>query len=244
MERIRKGFCLLLIVALAISMFLIVKPANAQSMPKPSTPEFTIRTQTKANTTTITLTIKNQPFDAASQYPNGFFYNVAVSVDGKNWSELYHVEDASEWYPQQSNSSITVITYVAGETVYYPRDTSQEVGVIPKSGGVSFQVQAMIGHRDRDAFENGFMPYVLVGESSDWSNTQTITIPVSSTSPSPNAASTVPELSWTWLVVVPLLFTAFAIIMIVRLRKTTNKHKKKGNAGDVSRDFILRIYLE
>jgi hypothetical protein len=223
MERIGKGFCLLLIVALAISMFIIVKPANAQSIPKPSTPEFTIQTQTQANTTTITLIIKNQPFDAASQYPNGFFYNVAISVDGKNWSELYHVEDASEWYPQQSNSSTTVLTYVAGETVYYPRDTSQGVGVIPKSGEVAFQVQAMIGHRDRGAFQNGFIPYVLVGETSDWSNTQTITLPASSKSPSPTATSSVPELSW--LVIVPLLLIVFVIIMIVRLRKTANLNK-------------------
>jgi hypothetical protein len=223
MERIGKGFCLLLIVALAISMFIIVKFANAQSMPKPSTPEFTIQTQTKANTTTIILTIKNQPFDAASQYPNGFFYNVVVSVDGKSWSELYHVEDASEWYPQQSNSSTTVLTYVAGETVYYPRDTSQGVGVISNSGEVAFQVQAMIGHRDRGAFQNGFIPYVLVGETSDWSNTQTITLPASSKSPSPTATSSVPELSW--LVIVPLLLIVFVIIMIVRLRKTANLNK-------------------
>jgi hypothetical protein len=219
MERIGKGFCLLLIVALVISMFVVVKPANAQSIPKPSRPEFTIQTETQANTTTITLTIKNQPFDAASQYPNGFFYNVAISVDGKNWSELYHVEDASEWYPQQANSSTTVLTFVAGETVYYPRDTSQGVGVIPKSGEVAFQVQAMIGHRDRGAFQNGFIPYVLVGETSDWSNTQTITMPASSTSPSPTATSTVPELSW--LVILPLLFTVFAITMIIRLRKNS-----------------------
>ena len=220
MERIGKGFCLLLIVALAISAFIIVKPSNAQSMHKPSTPEFTIQTQTQANTTTITLTIRNQPFDAASQYPDGFFYNVAISVDGKNWSELYHVEDAQDWYPQQSNSSTTVLTYVAGETVYYPRDTSQGVSVIPTSGEVAFQVQAMIGHRDRGAFKNGFMPYVFVGETSDWSNTQTITIPASSTSPSPTATSTAPDLSW--LVIVPLLFTVFAIIMIVRHRKPAN----------------------
>lgn len=219
MDRIGKGFYLLLIVALAISMFIVVKPANAQSIPKPSTPEFTIQTQTQANTTTITLTITNQPFDAANHYPDGFFYNVAISVDGKNWSELYHVEDAQDWYPQQSNSSTTVLTYVAGETIYYPRDTSRGVGVIPKSGEVAFQVQAMIGHRDRGAFQNGFMPYVLVGETSDWSNTQTITIPASSTSPS----SAVSELCC--LVIVPLLFTVLAIIMIVRHRR----HRKTAN---------------
>jgi len=219
---IGKGVSLLFVVILAVTSLIIVKTAYAQSVPKPSTLEFTIQTQTQANTTTITLTIRNQPFDAASQYPDGFFYNVAISVDGKNWSELYHVEDAQDWYPQQSNSSTTVLTYVAGETIYYPRDTSQGVGVIPKSGEVAFQVQAMIGHRDRGAFKNGFMPYVFVGETSDWSNTQTITIPETSTTnsptPNPTPTPTIPEFP---LLAILALFSAITLtcILMSTLRK-------------------------
>jgi hypothetical protein len=218
MDRTSKIFALMLtlIIAMSCLTFLTIKPANAQTIPKPSVPEFTIQSQTQANTTTITLTIRNQPFDAASQYPNGFFYNVAISIDGKNWSDLYHVEDASDWYPQQSNSSTTVLTYVAGETMYYPMNTSQGVGTIPKSGEVAFKVQAMIGHRDRGAFQNGFMPYVLVGEESDWSNTQTISIGRSPTSPTPSP--TVPELSW--LVILPLLLSVFSVAVVLRHRKT------------------------
>jgi hypothetical protein len=177
----RSSIALVFILVLAASGLFMVESASAQLIPEPSIPEFTVQTQTQADTTAITLTIRNQPFDVASQSPDGFFYNVAISIDGKNWSELYHVEDAQDWYPQQSNSSSTVLTYVAGETIYYPRDTGQGVGVIPKSGEVAFQVQAMIGHRDRGAFQNGSMPYVLVGETSGWSNTQTITIPNTST---------------------------------------------------------------
>jgi len=203
---------LILTMALSCASLLMVKPANAQTIPKPSVPEFTIQTQTQNNTTTITLTIRNQPFDAANQYPNGFFYNVAVSVDAKNWNELYHVEDASDWYPQQSNSSTTVLTYVAGETRYYPMNASQRVGIIPKSGEVAFKVQAMIGHRDRGAFQNGFMPYVLVGEESDWSTAQTITIPASS--PPPTSTSSIPE--FPALIILPLLFSLFAVAAIVR----------------------------
>ena len=216
-----KGLASFLILTMALSCLtlLIVKPANAQTVPKPSVPEFTIQSQTQANTTTITLTIRNQPFDAARQYPNGFFYNVAISVDGKNWNDLYHVEDASEWYPEQANSSTTVLTYVAGETVYYPINTSQSVGIIPKSGEVAFKVQAMIGHRDRGAIQNGIMPYVLVGEVSDWSNTQTISIGQSSTLPTQSPA--VPELSW--LVIVPLLLSIFVVAMVAR--KTANLSK-------------------
>ncbi|NLE05742.1 MAG: hypothetical protein GX638_13215 [Crenarchaeota archaeon] len=189
MDKTSKTFAsmLTLIISISCLTLLTMKPADAQTIPKPSVPEFTIQSQTHANTTTIILTIRNQPFDTASQYPNGFFYNVAMSVDGKNWSNFYHVEDASDWYPQQSNSSTTVLIYVAGETMYYPMNSSQAVGIIPKSGEVAFKVQAMIGHRDRGAFQNGFMPYVLVGEESDWSNSQIINI---MQSPTPSSSNT------------------------------------------------------
>ena len=217
MGRIGKTFALLLTLLIAMSFLtlLTVKTANAQTIPKPSVPEFTLQSQTQVNTTTITLTIRNQPFDAASQYPNRFFYNVVISVDGKNWGYLYHVEDASDWYPQQSNASITVLTYVAGETMYYPMNTSQGVGIIPKSGEVAFKVQAMVGHRDRGAFQNGVMPYVLVGEESDWSNTQTISIGQSPTSPTPSP--TVPELSW--LVILSSLLCVFSVAVVLKHRK-------------------------
>ena len=217
MGRIGKTFALLLTLLIAMSFLtlLTVKTANAQTIPKPSVPEFTLQSQTQVNTTTITLTIRNQPFDAASQYPNGFFYNVVISVDGKNWGYLYHVEDASDWYPQQSNASITVLTYVAGERMYYPMNTSQGVGIIPKSGEVAFKVQAMVGHRDRGAFQNGVMPYVLVGEESDWSNTKTISIGQPPTSPNPSP--TVPELSW--LVILASLLCVFSVAVVLKHRK-------------------------
>ena len=213
-----KGLASILILTVTFSCLtlLMAKPANAQTIPKPSIPEFSIQTRTQTNTTTITLTIRNQPFDATSQYPNGLFYNVAITIDGKNWNNLYHVEDASDWYPQQSNSSTTVLTCVAGKTVYYPTNTSQAAGIIPKSGEVGFRVQAMIGHRDRGALQNGFMPYVLVGEESDWSTTQTITIPASSPSPTP----AIPE--FPALMVVPLLLFVLSVVVLVRHRKTAN----------------------
>jgi hypothetical protein len=210
MAKMAKCLLLFFVAVLSVSSLLMVNPIYAQSTTKPSVPKFTIQTQTQNNATAITLTIVNQPFDAASQYPNGFFYNVAISVDGKNWGGLYHVEDASDWYPQQSNSSTTVLTYVAGETMYYPMNTSQGVGIIPKSGEVAFRVQAMIGHRDRGSFQNGVMPYVLVGEVSDWSNAQTVTLGQSLSSPSP----TVPEFSW--LTILPILITIPLVVVIIR----------------------------
>jgi hypothetical protein len=43
MSNLSKGFCLLLVVVLSISSLIIAKPAYAQTFPKPSVPEFTVR---------------------------------------------------------------------------------------------------------------------------------------------------------------------------------------------------------
>ena len=99
---------------------------------------------------------------------------------------LYNAEDG---YPTQTNSSYTILHYTLGEIAYYPSSDyplspSTFVGTIPTSGQVDFQVRAMIGYRDRGTYSNGIMPYVFKGEYSDWSNTQTLTIPSTSHAPS------------------------------------------------------------
>lgn len=213
-KKLLLGLTALLVLSLTISVFNTV---NAQT--KPSTPEFTLQTQSQNSTTIIILTIQNQPFDAASHYPDGFFYNVAVRVGDGNWSNLYHVEDADEWYPEQSKGSVTVLKYVAGETVYYPRE-GQAVGRIPTVGEVAFEVQAMIGHRDRGPFQNGLMPYVLVGQTSNWSNAETITLGASPT-PTQNQPITPFDLSG-WIIVavmVAVVAVAAVTLLIFRRRK-------------------------
>jgi hypothetical protein len=211
-----RNIVLLLIAVLALSLVTsCFEAANAQT--KPSIPEFTLQTLTQGNATIIVLTIQNQPFDeAASQYPDGFFYNVAVSVDGGNWSNLYHVEDADEWYPEQSKGSITVLTYVAGETVYYPREQGQTGGRIPTVGDIAFEVQAMIGHRERGSFQNGLVPYVLVGQKSDWSNAQTVTLRATPT-PTPNQPTTAFDASGWVIVIVAVLATVVAVAVVTLL---------------------------
>jgi hypothetical protein len=220
MKAAKKGFLLLLLLFLAASNSLFIQTAFAQV--KPSIPEFIVETQVQANETTITLTIKNQPFDAASQSPNGFFYNVRIKAGDENWTELYHAED---WYPEQSNSTTTALTYLAGETAYYQSGINQGVGVIHESGEVDFQVKAMIGHRDRGAFQNGFMPYVFIGETSDWSNTQSGFIGEdSSLTPTPaltaNQQGTQSDtLSWIIITVFALAVLVTATVIFQRRRR-------------------------
>ena len=152
-------------------------------IPKPSVPEFTLRqihSFPEQNKTTIELKIKNQPFDKDNIYHYSLVYNVRIRTSDENWTDLYNAEDG---YPPQSDSDYTVLSFVSGEVAYYPSEDyplspSKEVGIIPSYGQVDFQVQAMIGYRTRSwKFYGGQMlPYVFEGESSGWSNIQTVTI--------------------------------------------------------------------
>ena len=62
MDSITKSFALILIGIMAISCIslLTVKSASAQTIPRPSVPEFTA----KVVDTTLEVTIKNQPLDS------------------------------------------------------------------------------------------------------------------------------------------------------------------------------------
>jgi hypothetical protein len=120
-----------------------------------------------------------------------------------NWTELYN---PNVDYPIQSNSDYTLVYSLNadgnGVTLGYQID---------------FQVQALIGavHRGYNASATDQLemyPYVFSGEISDWSNTQTITIP--STSTSLVSTPTVPEMPY-YALTIGLVFgitTAIALI--------------------------------
>ncbi len=157
-------------------------PTPTLNYPKPSVPQFTaklVHPQPDANETEIELTITNQPFDADNPNHYSLVYNVRIRTpDDENWTDLYNAEDG---YPAQSSTDYTVLLYVLGESAYYPPADyplapSMKVGVLPTEGQVDFQVEAMIGYRDRGTYSNGIMPYVFKGEKSGWSNTQTIDV--------------------------------------------------------------------
>lgn len=196
-------------------------PTTSPVYPKPQVPEFTLKlvdSPTEANKTKIELTIKNQPFDKNNINHYSLVYNVRIKTDDENWTDLYDAEDG---YPAQSNSEFTVLSYVLGESAYYPSSDyplspSMKVGILPTSGQVDFQVEAMIGYRDRGAFSGGMMPYVFKGESSGWSNTQSITIlNGSAASESPNTSPT-PE--FLWLVILPLSISILLIAVAFKLK--------------------------
>jgi hypothetical protein len=176
MARISKYVILCLVVILTVYSLIIVGSLNAESIPKPSVPQFTV---SLLENNSVQLSIRNQPFDVNNSYNYSFVYDVRITNSLGNWTDLYNADDG---YPYQSNSDYTNFFYkIADSPSYYPTAFTLEGKAIPTNGQVTFQVKAMVGYRDRGTFSNGMMPYVFKGESSDWSNNQTITIPTSLT---------------------------------------------------------------
>jgi hypothetical protein len=195
--------------AFALSLFLILMLANLTmaeamiSVPKPSTPEFTVKLidssydlpssssidpytgQTTINPAlhidnrTLEFTIKNQPFtpyyDADSGFNITLFYNIRMRGHfGGNWTELFCVDGN---HPVQSDSDYTVVSLPLGSH----SDTLLRWLPANTSSQIDFQVEAMIGYFSRSA---GFASWYFEGEESGWSNVQTITISNTSSPPS------------------------------------------------------------
>jgi hypothetical protein len=148
----------------------------------------------------LEMTIENQPFvpyyDAESEWNITFYYNIRIKGPySEDWVELYR---ASDGYPPQSDSEYTVISLgTLGENGLSVATNVKMIDV-PSGGQVDFQVEAMIGYVYRSYDPNatdplGMFPWVFAGETSGWSNTQTITIPdpsIPSPSPTPSIEPT------------------------------------------------------
>jgi hypothetical protein len=203
-----KHTALLLIAFLAVSSLIMVESALAQSIPKPSAPEFTLKLAdhsydvpatystdpyTGQNIThpgyhvenkTIDITIKNQPFASSI---NGATYQLYFNIRDKgsfedNWTELSWTDRTSGTLVPQSNSQYTVVSY---PTQSYPINAS-----------LDFQIQALIGGYYQVTPQDPFIPSytgfgILAAGESAWSSIQTITLNESQTlSPSPIATPT------------------------------------------------------
>jgi len=197
-----KFFSLLFVGILVITSLIAVKPVFAQSTPKPSVSEFTVKFEGNM----LVITIKNQPFTPSTIQDNNTpseTWTTSLCFDIKtkqhsseNWTDWFPVYDG---YPtQNSSSTFTVLSY--GWDGSQIETTSRVVNIL-NGTQVDFQVQAMNGyiHRVLNFKANGnstsMGPYMFTGETSGWSNTQTITIPEtsSSASPNPTPTPTVPE---------------------------------------------------
>lgn len=183
----------LFVTFLAVSILMTVNFAYAQSIPKPSVPEFTVEPVGPSfdvpptysfnsssglfyinegyhfEFSSVKVIIKNQPFINQTNF-DFFYYNVRIkphNYPDSYWQELFPA--GVDGYPIQASSDYTIIPL--------PVEGSKLLGTtIPSGTTTDIQVEALIGHIGRD--NTGFpYPYVFIGETSGWSNTQTVTLP-------------------------------------------------------------------
>ena len=193
----------------------MAKPTAAQSIPKPSVPEFTVQLVDNSydvpaiqtidpytgekithpshhvENKTIEIKITNQRNDYTIYY--------SVNMKGhfeKNWTTIY-----STWHRmKQSDSQFTIFNFKPPVA----------------SGQIDFQVEAAAGYWTQGDVIVPGVPRgdVFIGEKSGWSSTQTITIEDESPSPSP----TVPE--FPFLIAIPLLLSLLSAFVVLKYRKT------------------------
>ncbi len=237
MDKISKIFAVFIILIMAISSLslIIVKPANAQTIPTPSIPEFSV-THTSSS---IEVTILNQPFSphqTAGGTALNLFYTVRVKEHSSdNWN--YYPQYQGNYHPNgnypATNSDYTVMHFE------FNGSSSGPLTLNPVLTGkqYDFQVQAAIGFYVTEPYFPPGQTYPpspegtvqdFSGYFSDYSPTQTLTIdetspsvsptPTSMPSPTPTPTPTVPEFSaWT----IPLLLTIVVALagLLVYLKK-------------------------
>ena len=193
-----KDATLLLIVILTVSSLIMAKPANAQSIPTPSVPEFTVKYTNHpyyvpsinytnpytgeamtyggfyVDSKSIEVTIKNQKFDYPSYH---LFYNVRLKFHfTEKWDERFPIvqylnssgngtaQYIAEFAPRQSNAEFTVISYYLSSGQF-------------ANAQLDFQVEALVGYDSAlGGVEGHTQSAIAYYATSNWSNTQTITI--------------------------------------------------------------------
>jgi hypothetical protein len=213
---------LLLITVLAVSSLIMVSSVFAQSVTKPSIPEFTAEyvdysydiaptytTDPYTNNTVIqsygdhvdnrsvVVTITNVPFtpfnDSDGNTVN-MFYNVRYKgAFGEDWTRVYGVE-RTVWYNYDDPDN----AYGYRIQDYGSQNTVVLINSPPSQGEMDIQVEALQGYTNRTTIQShifmAVVGYIFYGEESGWSNTKTITLGESSTStPTPSPYTPTPS---------------------------------------------------
>ncbi len=176
-----------------------------------------------AENRTAEIAIKNQLFTPYYENSTGAQWKITLMYQirtkghfAKNWTNLYFVEDG---LLPASNSEYTTVSYSLGEGSIW--------GNLQTNAQVDFQLEAMIGYISRVYNPNATIqiemyPWQFTGQTSGWSNIQTINLVDGSVSISssptatPTPTLTVPE--FPTLIILPL-FIIVILLSIVFLRK-------------------------
>jgi hypothetical protein len=224
----------MLLIILSISLVNLI---SAQSIPKPSTPEFTVKyadyshwepengyvysnvpnPMVYVKNETLEIYLKNQPF--SSTFENGTSIDIGYKIRWKGVGEDWTTRNF-----EVSKSDYTRIIFSCGvsATFYYAPDF---VIYIVREHPEDFQVQAYI-YKTIFQPEDNFYPYkVVILQESEWSSTRTITVPKASTptgpTPTPyiysDPSPDIPE--FFWLIIFPLFLSTILTGLIIRRKK-------------------------
>jgi hypothetical protein len=275
MGYIRKGFSLLLIAILAFSSLMMVESAYAQSISKPSVPEFMLTVtdhsydvppsgHVNLNTGqfekhagfymkngSIEVSIKNQPFTSytdSNGYEINLHYNIRAKGHGNSNWYYFPTENPEKYFHADYSTNTKRIFKYSMDNFEIRSGAFFDYSAFPSSGRVDFQVQAFVGHLNltdeefiRHLNETRNVPSTqaedftigYVGQSSNWSNTQTATIPAYVyTSSSPTTVPTPSEFyssgssfSLPWSTLFGVVAVLLAIIVALSLL-FFRKHQK------------------
>jgi hypothetical protein len=246
-NHMKKRATLLLVAVLTVSSLLMIEAMPASAATKPAVPEFTvelvdssydvpttysINPYTGKNVThegyrvesrTIEVRIKNAvPNDSVA----GSYYNIRWKGHfEEEWREFFHSYNG---FLSRDSGAETVFSregeYLSSEGL--KMDTPGMDATFPPDSQIDFQVEAMIGsiqHRIASFYSYD----VFVGETSGWSETQTLTIenqmPTSSPTPTSSQTPTMSELVATILgvvIVAVVIFVGVGLLFYFKKRRS------------------------
>jgi hypothetical protein len=197
MGNISRTWALILIGVIAISCasLLGIKPANAQSLPTPSVPEFTLKLVDDSYDVPPTSTVN--PYTGKTETSGGYhatgYLEVYIKIKNQPSTSLYYQVQTKGHYSQDWS---TIDEYVKEAPAFNPRNAYQEQdynaqytvlryfdsGNLPREGQIDFRVQALVGtpivYHTSDHLDlyNTFATFSFNGTASGWSDTQTLNL--------------------------------------------------------------------
>ncbi len=224
MDSITKSLALILIGIMTISCMSIstvesVSAQTAQTIPRPSVPEFTA----KVVDTNLEVTIKNQPL---TPYENGSYPNLYYMFRfGDNNTQIGHWDYDPMYYVLPSTYGGY---YEASDSDFTVVSLSLKGKQFP-SGQIGIQATALVGNQYPTSEQNGTV-YAFEGHYSGWSNTQYIAIPASSSSPTPSPTSPIPTINTGSLTepfpTVLFVIASVIIAVVITCVLIYNRHRK------------------
>jgi hypothetical protein len=223
-----KSLALILIGIIAISCvsLLAAKPVTAQTIPKPSVPEFTLKIVDYMAGGGLEIEIQNQAVIPNGQDTAGIFYDFRYKWhESANW---HHPEpDPTKWKRQYiAEIGTTGVTRIANSPNSY-----YEILGSSNSHQLDFQIRAINGYLNEAVpfappigIEPGDSPVIVVN-TSEWSSTHTITLPdyipqtatpnPTETPSAPNTQTTPPMLSNDFMAAITAALTVISVVLIV-----------------------------